>query len=219
MHNPIHHALSLPEILSHILMWINQEKYIHSRAYYLFQCILVSKLWFHTAVRYLWTEPDQYYLYINLPEIMAAIDPPRRQFYADYIETATLCTVGIDYAEEKDGPLRDLFFPKLHTLQLKSEGRHDGGIHIPRLCNSHLRALEIDPQFDSYPDTYGPSRGEWDSMFEQIAVLFPDLEKVKIVDRARVHPGALERFADRMPRLDAVEHVGVVEMDSDLGSY
>jgi hypothetical protein len=176
-------ALSIPEILSTIFMWIHQDQdgywyvydeegdqdYGYGREGVLARCGVVNKLWHNEAMRYLWMAPTLGFMQNSLPALFANIDPARRQFYANYIKTATLVTVSEDRAGECDDALRGVAFPKLQSLHMMLDGYGDG-LYVPRIQIHRLAVLEINPQYDVNPETFGMTSDEMDTILEQIPV-------------------------------------------------
>ncbi|KAG6829839.1 hypothetical protein H0H87_009961 [Tephrocybe sp. NHM501043] len=115
--------------------------------------------------------------------------------------------------EESDAPLRGVDFPRLEYVFLCCP---IGGSHVPRLeagAGAKVKVLDIDPNFEYYPETYGLDQEAWTEILEAVTVIFPNLEAVTFEDKAKVYPGELERFAKRLPRLEAFDYSSVVESD------
>lgn len=202
-------ALLMPEILSQILMWIyldedtywnvlyddDEIEYTFGRDGALLRCGLVNKLWWEEAMRYLWAEHPGGYAFIHA---FRAVDPERKPYLASCVKSLTLHSVNERYADEHDGYLRGIAFPKLHTLKLLVD---ICCVHVPRIEGHAIRHLIIDPRFEVYPTMYALDEDTMDIFLEIIATSFPDLEEVVFDDLALAHPGAMDRFAGRLPHL------------------
>ncbi|PWY81507.1 hypothetical protein BO94DRAFT_547793 [Aspergillus sclerotioniger CBS 115572] len=234
------HALALPEIVHEIFLWIMSDhastwKFLkdgvteepnddtdwsdweeshrsYGRHGVLVQCAQVNRLWFREAVPFIWPDLADYEYYRSLPEFFVDVpDLARRQFYASFVEQADLRPVEVGESPQAvDQALSGVTFPKIQSLRLRLPGCYEP-YHLPRVCCPKMVTLEIDPRFEYMPDTYCVLREEWDEMLRQIPMIFPNLETVRIIDRARVHPGALEQFAARLPLLKVFEHSKVIE--------
>jgi hypothetical protein len=180
----VQRALLMPEILSTIFKWISpdqsgwwcvynkegDEEYAHTREGVLARCGLVNKLWYNEAMRCLWREPTHGFFASSLQQLFAKIDPARRQFYANFIEAAILSTADEDQVGKSDDALSGVTFPKLKSLYMFLVGPA-----VPKTKILQLAVLEIDPYYDSHPETNGPeifglSRAKMDTFLEQIPV-------------------------------------------------
>jgi hypothetical protein len=203
-HSAMHRALLLPEILSMIFAWIAADNAFYFISHIeddseneidevdsaeskpslpsygakgvLARCAQVSHLWFSEAIPFLWSDPDNLGVTEGLADSFAFVERPRRQIYADWVQStvARTCPEG----EGEDG-LRDLEFPRLGRLRLMISTRHhwssmddeSKAYRIPRIRAPQLLELEIDPPFDIHPpDTYGVDPNDWDSILDQVPV-------------------------------------------------
>src|ERR1700761_4333209 len=144
----VQRALLMPEILSAVLIWITLDEFGDIHHGYgpggvLARCGLVSKLWFNEAIPYLWRDLTMMgYMYHHLSALFALVEPTRRQFYANFVETATIVTLYEDRPREEDDALRGVAFPKLKSLCMRLGGRRQ--IHVPMIESHRVTALEID---------------------------------------------------------------------------
>ncbi|KXG48345.1 uncharacterized protein PGRI_022150 [Penicillium griseofulvum] len=83
-----HRALTLPESVGEILLWINKDDEIYYRTSHLLSCALVNKTWCHEATRILWGDMEEHGKYLN--DIMTKISPQRHQTYASLVKTANV---------------------------------------------------------------------------------------------------------------------------------
>jgi hypothetical protein len=182
----VQRALLLPEILSLIFAWIRQDRDYFYRGNFdeeeweyrlsygregvLLRCGLVNKLWYAEAMPIMWSSPWSLGCVVpnSLPQFFLNMDPPRRQYYANFVETVTLATTSKEQGVRADLVLRDLKFPKLESVMLRLVD-HDG-CYIPRVEKQAVKSVDIDPRFEVYPDTYGMSRDEIGSILDQITV-------------------------------------------------
>ena len=162
-----HRALALPEILSEILVWI-EDKWNGPR--WVLNCALVNKTWFHEAIRILWGSTE-IASGIRLDEIMITIRPDRRQMYADLVREATVRTYNQETEAVVQPALENLVFPKLHTLYLDLVFRGwntEESIRAPALNMPNLQTLHIDrwrAPISLYPH-------HWDYLTDRIPVCF-----------------------------------------------
>ena len=179
----VQRALSLPEILSAIFMWIDENQwpcwqfYDHDKNYpygregVLIRCALVNKLWYNESMRCLWSDPSSrilQYSQSSLPTAFGNLDPGRRQFYANFVKTANLITVDEADLEETNDLLRGVAFPKLKLLRL-IEQDCAGPNYVPRIGIHRVRELDIDVPYDCHTG-YGVSQDDMDTLLEQIPV-------------------------------------------------
>ncbi|EJD45511.1 hypothetical protein AURDEDRAFT_184744 [Auricularia subglabra TFB-10046 SS5] len=210
-------ALLVPELLSQIFMWIyldedtywdvfdedGEKEHSYGRDGVLMRCGLVSKLWWEEAMPYLWADQPCGWSFVHT---LRAVAPDRRRFLANCVKSVTMHTVIERDADEVDEFLRGLTFPKLHTLKLLLD---ICCVHIPRIDGHAIRHLVIDPRWEVNPTMYALDEDTMDIFLDNLATSFPDLEEVVFDDRAFAHPGALERFAQRLPRLVNFDHGNV----------
>jgi len=225
----VHSALHLPEILHIIFTWIqrdtggfwplyDKEKDNAVDSYgvdgVLARCALVNKLWYLKAMPILWAFPNSHCgsKPACLTQIFGAIEPPRRQSLANFVREANLVTV--DTSDNRDAAIRGIAFPKLQTVTMTLDDY--SGVHVPRIENHIIKSLDLDPRFEYYPDTYGMSPDQMESVLDQISIVFPELESLGFIDRAQVQTGALERLVKRLTSLKSFDHELVDETQEDL---
>lgn len=203
-------ALSIPEILAEIFMWICTKR---RRAYalkYLARCGRVNKTWFNEAMRLLWIEPvieskaSTYHPSSLVLLFAKTCSVERRQFYANFIQKANLHTVGGYVGAQSNYMLRDIVFPSLRSVRILIDNKGHR-LDVPILMNHRITDLEFEP-------SRSKSRHEIDKILEQIPDVFPHLERIRVVDRARVDLESLERLKSRLPYLMTLEdseyHIG-----------
>ncbi|KAF3940532.1 hypothetical protein ABW19_dt0207515 [Dactylella cylindrospora] len=220
------HALLLPEILSLVLEWINEDTYYELCVYeenpkdprypqvlssignkgVLSCCCRVNKLWFQESVRFLWRDPSAPGAgWKRLPDVFRTIEPGRKQMYANYIEE---CLMGDIYAKDNsvviNEELEGLEFPNMKRIRIMLMGRYS--MHIPRLGKNATKELELDPRFEYHPDTYYVNQEALRGYLNEIVEIFPDLETLEFSDRCLAYPGDLEGFASRMRKLKRFDH-------------
>ncbi|KAJ6541493.1 hypothetical protein B0H19DRAFT_959101 [Mycena capillaripes] len=208
-------ALLLPEILDLIFRHVHDidvDQWSHAD---LAPCGLVNRLWYHESMPHLWRHGTWI---CTLPRLFHCIEPARRQFYANFIERAWVALAGISTAAEDDEALRGLAFPRLTALKITvMNPPYDDPSHVPRLQNHRVVALQVDPHYEAcYPEFFGVSEEEWEVILEQIPIVFLDLERFEFEDCALVEQRVLERFAERLPRLEVLDYSLV---RSELGQY
>lgn len=185
------HALRLPEILFSIFSWIHEDRYGYWGyiEYYdddggyeteepgyghegvLMRCGLVNKLWYAEAMPILWATPGTLGMLTSnsLPRFFSPIKSlARRQFYANFVQTATLVTVTEDAAAECDSALFGVTFPKSTSLKLIL----NHSCYVPRVEGHGFTELLIDPPFECNPDTYLMTRDQIGAVLDQIPVGF-----------------------------------------------
>ncbi|KAJ7935288.1 hypothetical protein B0H13DRAFT_1590807 [Mycena leptocephala] len=206
-------TLSLPEIVDLILHHVRPDP-DHWNYSDLALCGRVNKLWYRESMPHLWRVTPSYNC--SLPSLFRPIEPERRQFYASLIERASLVLAGISTAAEDDEALRDITFSKLTELQITvpNSGYQDP-LYVPRIGSHRVIELRVDPRYElCYPEFFGVSEKDWEDILEQISIVFPDLERFDFEDCALVEQRVLERFAERLPRLEELDYSLV---RSDLG--
>ncbi|EPS43384.1 hypothetical protein H072_2640 [Dactylellina haptotyla CBS 200.50] len=200
-------ALLLPEILSLVLEWVNED--VNSSAPDLARCCRVNKFWFQESVRFLWRNPSVPSAgYKSLPQVLGNLELETRQMYANYIEQCTMHDYREGHRFIVDKPLEKLEFPNLKYMKLMVDGYWWN--QLPRLGKNTCKKLDLDPRFDVYPDTYGVTQDTLRKILDQIVDDFPQLESLSFWDRCLAYPGDLENFARRMPNLKHFEHSKVL---------
>ncbi|KAH8698940.1 hypothetical protein BGW36DRAFT_460756 [Talaromyces proteolyticus] len=180
----------------------------------LFRCCLVNRLWYQEAVPLMWETIEGWFWDPLLPICFEGIfHHSRRQFYANFIKRLVLQTINQQTAQRYDLLLRGLVFPKLEWLRLYLRGNIWEKYGVPPVDGPNLKTMELDPHFenDITGTDYLTSQDDWENVFEQVPIQFPALENVRIIDRARVWPGALERFEKRLPHLKKFDKRLVIE--------
>ncbi|OJK01959.1 hypothetical protein ASPACDRAFT_1853986 [Aspergillus aculeatus ATCC 16872] len=186
----------------------------YTRTGALYRCALVNRPWSAVTLPVLWSEDlECSYSSNDLPDRLARIaDPARRQVYAAMVTRARLVTVSEPVAQGYGAALREVEFPRLESVTLVCPGAGGGELsYVPPVRGGRVRVLEIDPRFESWPDTYCVRHAEWEALFGEIPTIFPNVETVVFKDRARVFPGALERFAERLSALKRLDRRLVIE--------
>lgn len=221
-------ALGMPELLSRIFGWIRLDEggswagltdsgktYSYGCLGVLAHCALVNRLWCAEAVPCLYADNPFDILWFGGGDHYGVVgglrrveDPSRKAFFAGLIKVASMGTVGKEDAEKYDAHVNGLVFPQLHTLTLVLGTL---ATHITRVQAPVLRRLVIDPVYDVFPTSYALGQDGMDLVLDQIPILFPNLEEVEFDDTAIAYPGALERFAARLPRLRVFDHSYVIE--------
>lgn len=109
---------SLPEL---------EDEYLsYERPGVLFRWALVNRIWYREAVLFLWED-----LCFNgfetslLPDCFSFPAPPRRQFYANFVQRADLSLVGKDTVDSDNAHIERVIFPRLQSLFLECLG-HTG---------------------------------------------------------------------------------------------
>ncbi|KAH8646345.1 hypothetical protein BX600DRAFT_477554 [Xylariales sp. PMI_506] len=225
-------ALLIPEILSQIFFWISQDDSFYHTVHgpdldeldepkllctyekegALVRCGQVSKLWCSEAMPYAWRNLRHTYPFerVSLPRIIGAVEPDRRQRYADMVEIAIMVGVASgEEADDADAAIHGVEFPNLKEVTMPLAG-FNRSEHIPVMGKNTVKVLNVDPSFDCYPDTYRVDQDEMKLILEQIPAVFPHLEELNIVDACLAYPGALEDCARRLPKLKKFDHSSVI---------
>ncbi|KAJ0425960.1 hypothetical protein BJY00DRAFT_163165 [Aspergillus carlsbadensis] len=201
-------ALSLPEILSEIFHWIYADKgrleeildrphhytFVVTRRNSLHSCALTSRLWFSVSIALLWkvpSRPDLEYLERDIEDRLGPLPPPRREFYAKFIEEGT-----IETRREGEGPsgTDTVVLPVLRTLRLEISLPNP---IVPAIVAPQLKQLDIDPYYQPYPEEW-VGEDVMGEVLEQIPALFPTLEVVTF-DLCDIRRVDFERFRSRLP--------------------
>ncbi|RAK75899.1 uncharacterized protein BO72DRAFT_449349 [Aspergillus fijiensis CBS 313.89] len=191
-----------------------ETRYHYTRTGALYRCALVNRPWSAVTLPMLWRDDlDSSHSSNDLPDRLVRIaDPARRQMYAAMVTRARLVTVSEPVAQGYGAALREVEFPRLESVTLVCPGAGGGELScVPPVRGGRVKVLEIDPRFESWPDTYCVRHAEWEALFGEIPTIFPNVEKVVFKDRARVFPGALERFAERLSALKRLDRRLVIE--------
>jgi hypothetical protein len=107
----------------------------------------VNKSWFREAMRLLW--PDATAVkHRSLIQILSRVEPSRRQFYANYIQSACFVDVCKANIRKNNKILRGMVFPKLRYLAviINQYGRQKlwmPYLNAPRLETLHIRLAVI----------------------------------------------------------------------------
>ncbi|PYI14160.1 hypothetical protein BO99DRAFT_345720 [Aspergillus violaceofuscus CBS 115571] len=192
----------------------HESTYHYTRAGALYRCALVNRPWSAATLPVLWRDDLGCSHSSNelLDRLARSADPARRQMYAAMVTRARLVTVGEPVAQGYGAALREVEFPRLESVTLVCPGAGGGALsYVPPVRGDRVRVLEIDPRFESWPDTYCVRHAEWEALLEEIPTIFPNVETVAFLDRARVFPGALGRFAERLPALKRLDRRLVIE--------
>ncbi|PYH81185.1 hypothetical protein BO82DRAFT_354909 [Aspergillus uvarum CBS 121591] len=192
----------------------HESTYHYTRAGALYRCALVSRHWSATTLPVLWRDDLECSHSSNdlLDRLARIADPARRQMYAAMVTRARLVTAAEPVTQYYGAALREVEFPRLESVTLVCPGAGGGELScVPPVRGGQVRVLEIDPRFESWPDTYCVRHAEWKALFEEIPTRFPNVETVAFLDRARVFPGALERFAERLSALKRLDRRLVIE--------
>lgn len=181
-------ALALPEILEHILTFINADTFSIWTDFYgygrvceygctgvLLRCSLVNKFWNNEAMRVLWSDLQPGGL--ELARIIDRISPPRRQIYANYIKTAFIHTLMLEWSCTQQ-VFNTVIFPKIHKLRLElsffDPYTDSRDFRFPAVCMPNVEILEIRSCFCPL-DRRVLSRLErdlWDVLIQQVPVRF-----------------------------------------------
>lgn len=193
----------------------------------LVRCGCVNQLWWMEAMSLIWRSTDRPNSFLsNLARILAMLKPTRLNIYANFIEHGTIYGFRASLAHDFGEHLRLITFPRLKSLGICFPP-HIPKPHILKINAPCLKELKLDPPYADKPTSSdGCDPLEWDMIFDQIPVrseivllrvaitgdifltisddlqkLWPSLESVNIEDPALVGPGALERFAAKLPNL------------------
>ncbi|KAL3449394.1 hypothetical protein BJX65DRAFT_36873 [Aspergillus insuetus] len=212
-------ALSLPEILREIFQWIYADEgrleeilerphhytFITTRRNSLHSCALTSRLWFAESIALLWkvpSRPDLEYLERDIEARLGPLDPPRRKFYANFIEEGTIETKG----EDDVPPQSDsVVLPSLRTLRLKISLSNSV---VPAIVAPQLKQLDIDPWIELYPEDW-VGKNVMGKVLEQIPALFPTLEVVTF-ELCDIRRQDFERFKSRLPCVRICEEDNII---------
>lgn len=164
------HAMQLPEIVSLILAACEFDLPWERAA--VARCARISRVWYNHAVPILWSQLGHvsYPLdTINPSNYFNAIsDLARRQFYANFVISALLCTSNREGALEEEDKLSGLDFPRLTHLMIVAVA--EGPTRLPRIQAMHrVVSLEIAV---TWPEEPGEIQTAWRvrAVLEQIPV-------------------------------------------------
>jgi len=205
----IQQALEMPEVLSTILTWIHlddnssysyeieydpdapedpvKHQWLYGYGTYgrqgvLIRCGLVNKLWYIEVMPLLWSTPPLGSLWsATLFKVFANIDPPRRQFYANFVKKAELETLDSNDVAKWEIVFDGLKFPRLESLELRLNGPY-----VPKIEGHCMKSLEVDPPFEMFPDgtrCYERTQDEMWAVLDQIAVCSLVLALVNAIGR------------------------------------
>ncbi|KAF2147916.1 hypothetical protein K461DRAFT_324921 [Myriangium duriaei CBS 260.36] len=124
-------AMALPEIIS-LVLFQAYRNFIHHEDRTIFACTLVTTAWHAEASRYLWQVVDCFVGSHPTIRDLIAVDPGRRQLYADHIRELRITNEDDD---DGQGLWEGTFHPQLSNLS------------FPR-----LEKLDMDGPFASDPD-------------------------------------------------------------------
>lgn len=113
----------------------------------------INKSWFREAMRLLW--PDGTAVkHRSLIQILSIVEPSRRQFYANYIQSACFVDVCKANIRKNNKILRGMVFPKLRYLAviINQNGRQK--LWMPYLNAPRLEALHVRLATIQWTDRY-----------------------------------------------------------------
>lgn len=136
----------------------------------LLRCMLVSRLWYFEGIKVLWRDPVGVFGYCgwnnSLVALLGSIEPARRQFYADLVESG-LVEIGAWSGGDSD-LLHTLEFPKMKHLKLNVDAEDFTELKVGK---NAVEIIEIDPLHESaYPAVLGLCQNGMESLLDHIAV-------------------------------------------------
>ncbi|KAJ6114353.1 hypothetical protein N7486_000131 [Penicillium sp. IBT 16267x] len=117
------------------------------------KCSRINKSWFREAMRLLW--PDGTAVkHRSLIQVLAVIEPSRRQFYANYIQSACFVDVCKANILQNSKILHGMVFPKLQYLAIiiKQYGRQK--LWMPNMNAPRLEVLHVRMATTQWSDGY-----------------------------------------------------------------
>lgn len=102
-----------------------------------------------------------------------------------------------------------ILLPKMKTLHLTLD--YCG--HVPRLQGAAaVEKIVLEPHYEPCdPETWFVDQDTRDTIFDELAVVFPNVKEIEFVLRALAWPGVMQRFAKRMRRLERFDYRLVFE--------
>lgn len=116
-------------------------------------CSRVNKSWFSEAMRLLWLDGTAV-KHRSLIQIFAMIEPSRRQYYANYIESACFVDVCKANIRKNNKIMRGMVFPKLRYLAVIIQQSARQKLWMPYLNAPRLEALHVRLATIQWPGGY-----------------------------------------------------------------
>ncbi|XWW94296.1 hypothetical protein V2A60_002239 [Cordyceps javanica] len=163
-------------------------------------CARVCESWFQEAIPILWVHRMESFFFGSLEDVFGAIEPARRQLYANHMVRASLHfrTRWVKAAVDAE-ILSVLTFPRLLGLQILIEDNQP----LPGFDAPQLAWVDLDPHYESaYPEVWGADPEVYTPLFRSISERFPSLRRLSINDNTLMHADSLPLLQRMRPDID-----------------
>ncbi|KAJ5639069.1 uncharacterized protein N7484_006931 [Penicillium longicatenatum] len=150
----------------------------------------INKSWCREAMRLLWPNGTAV-KHCSLIQVLASVEPSRRQFYANYIQSACFVDVCKANIRKNNKILRGMVFPKLQYLAVIIKQHYRQKLWMPYLNAPRLEALKIrlatvqwTGQYRNVKATFGEKNRRGPSLQSSIAIRLIRRIQVRYMSRS-----------------------------------